>query len=296
MIEQNTVSLRVQVIDMEPKMLDLRLPTFLKASDLSQRIAREAGLQAYWSDRTRKSYELRARGRLLTPNETLLDLGVVDNELLYILPQIRPNTPLQEQQPEYPAESTLAATLLVLITLLVSIMFFSINWGLSLVSEADWSTLCLPAMGVGVLCSSFSRHALGGKAMDVRIIGAAFLLYIMALIPCFLVSLLLPVDNGFFHRMMPGIITGFVGLLVSWLAWWGAVEPLVKRQEAPQLDIVQQVQYVCAICGGGIAEDMVAQCVQQCGRIFHKGCYQASATAYRGPQGFCHVCKIKLSR
>jgi uncharacterized ubiquitin-like protein YukD len=295
-MEQNTVSLRVQVIDMEPKMLDLRLPKFLKASDLSQRIAREAGLQAYWSDRTRKSYELRARGRLLSPNETLLDLGVVDNELLYILPQIRPGTPLQEQQPEYPAESTSAATLLVLITLLVSIMFFSINWGFSLVVEAEWSTLCLPAMGVGVLCSSFSRHAWGGRAMDVRVIGSAVLLYMMALIPCFLVSLILPIDEGFLHRMLPGIITGIVGLLVSWLAWWGAVEPLAKREAAPQAEAAQQAQYACAICGGGITEDMLAQCVHQCGRFFHKGCYQASAAAYRGPQGFCHVCKVKVSR
>ena len=64
-MDQNTVSLRVQVIDMEPQILDLRLPIFLKSSDLSQRIAREAGLQAYWPDRTRKLYALRARGRLL---------------------------------------------------------------------------------------------------------------------------------------------------------------------------------------------------------------------------------------
>ena len=295
MMEQNTVSLRVQVIDMEPQILDLRLPTFLKSSDLSQRIAREAGLQSYWPDRTRKLYALRARGRLLQPNETLGDLGVINNELLYILPQIRPDSPLFEQKPEYPVESTHSAGKLgTLITLLVIIMFFSVNWGLALAEEGDLLSLCLPAIGLGVLCSSFSRHAWGGKAMQLRVIGTALLLYIMTLIPCFFVSILVPVDDGFVHRMLPGIVTGTVGMLISWLAWWGAVEPLIKRKETIQEEEQVSAEQVCAICGGGIANNVLANCVHKCGRYFHQGCYTASATAYRGPEGFCHVCKVKL--
>ena len=101
-MESNTVQLKVQVIDMNPQTLDLQLPMYLRAGDLSQRIARDAGLQAFWPDRTRKLYSLRARGRLLQPNETLGDLRVVNNELIYVLPQIRPNTPLQEQNPDFP--------------------------------------------------------------------------------------------------------------------------------------------------------------------------------------------------
>ena len=293
MMEENTVSLRVQEIDMEPQILDLRLPTFLKSSDLSQRIAREAGLQAYWSDRTRKLYALRARGRLLAPNETLGDLGVINNELLYILPQIRLGSPLFEQQPEYPVESMRkAGKLSTLIILLVVIMFFSVNWGFALAEEGSWISLCLPAIAVGVLCSSFSRHAWGGKAIQPRVVGSALLVYIMALVPCFFISFLVPTDDGFLQRMFPGIITGIVGLLISWLSWWGAVEPLIKRKKEIQEEEKQAVQYVCVICGGSVAENMLTYCSH--GQPCHKGCFTASATAYRGPEGFCHVCTLKL--
>ena len=293
MMDQNTVSLRVQVIDMEPQILDLRLPIFLKSSDLSQRIAREAGLQAYWPDRTRKLYALRARGRLLHPNETLGDLGVINNELLYILPQIRPGSPLEEQQPEYPSESVhTAGKLGILVTLLLVIMFFSVNWGFALTEEGNWLSLCLPAIAVGILCSSFSRHAWGGKAMQPRVIGSALLLYIMVLAPCYFVSLLVPVDEGFIRRMLPGIITGIVGLLVSWLSWWGAVEPLIKQKKKVQEIVQKEVVQTCVICGGGIATDVLTHCSH--GQSCHQGCFTASATAYRGPEGFCHVCNLKL--
>ena len=292
-MDQNTVSLRVQVIDMEPQILDLRLPIFLKSSDLSQRIAREAGLQAYWPDRTRKLYALRARGRLLHPNETLGDLGVINNELLYILPQIRPGSPLEEQQPEYPSESVhTAGKLGILVTLLLVIMFFSVNWGFALTEEGNWLSLCLPAIAVGILCSSFSRHAWGGKAMQPRVIGSALLLYIMVLAPCYFVSLLVPVDEGFIRRMLPGIITGIVGLLVSWLSWWGAVEPLIKQKKKVQEIVQKEVVQTCVICGGGIATDVLTHCSH--GQSCHQGCFTASATAYRGPEGFCHVCNLKL--
>ena len=99
-MSQNTVVLRIQVIDMDPRTLDLTLPAYLPASDLSQRIARDAGLKRYWENNTRKHYQLRARGRLMQRNETLKDLNVVDNELIYILPQIRPNSLVQEQYPD----------------------------------------------------------------------------------------------------------------------------------------------------------------------------------------------------
>lgn len=292
-MEQNTVSLRVQVIDMEAQILDLRLPTFLKSSDLSQRIAREAGLQAYWPDRTRKLYALRTRGRMLQPNETLHDLRVIDNELLYILPQIRRGSPLQEQTPEYPSESSYAAgALSVLLILIVSIMFFSVNWGLSLSEEGEWTTLIFPAMAVGVLCSSFSRHAWGGKAMQPKVIGLAFVLYLMALLPCYLVSFLVPADPGFMRRMLPGVLSGVVGLLVGWLAWWGSVERLIRKKNEVVQEKVQQAQYSCAICGGAIKSTVLVTCVHQCGRKFHKGCFTANKIASRGSKVIGHVCEV----
>ena len=300
-MEQNTVLLRVQVIDMEPKTLDLRLPKFLRSSDISQRIARDAGLQAFWPDRTRKLYQIRARGRLLQANETLGDMNVVDNELIYILPQIRPNTPLQEQWPEYPVETTYAAgAISILLILLFFIMFLSTCWGLSLSESGHWTTLCLPAMGVGVLCTSFSRHAWGGRARNPKVILLAFGVFFLSLLPCFLVSLLVPTEEGFLSRMVPGMLMGGFGLMISWISWWGAVEPLNKKKQEEHKEAEQKKAENCGICGGPVDPSVMTRSTNNCrnpscfGGVFHKGCYAASATAYRGPGGFCHVCKTKL--
>ncbi|MDI6772700.1 MAG: hypothetical protein QME77_08970, partial [bacterium] len=55
---QQTVTVRVQVIDMNSFTLDLQVPTYLPARDLTQRIARDAGLDAYWDDGRRRLYWL----------------------------------------------------------------------------------------------------------------------------------------------------------------------------------------------------------------------------------------------
>ena len=102
MEHQQTIQVRIQVIDMKPQVLDLRVPVYLKASDLSQRIIRDAGLEPFWPNRKRKLYWMRARGRLLQDHETLQELGVIDNELIYILPQPLPEMGVVEQNPDYP--------------------------------------------------------------------------------------------------------------------------------------------------------------------------------------------------
>ena len=85
--DAQTVTVRVQVVDMKPFLLDLTVPTYLPARDLTQRIARDAGLDAYWQDGRRRLYWLRARGRLMNESETLSDLGVINSELVYLLPE-----------------------------------------------------------------------------------------------------------------------------------------------------------------------------------------------------------------
>ena len=72
------MTVRVQVIDLQSFTLDLTLPTYLPARDLSQRIARDAGLTAYDDQAKRRRYWMRARGRLVQEHETLADLGVVN--------------------------------------------------------------------------------------------------------------------------------------------------------------------------------------------------------------------------
>ena len=48
------VSLQVQVIDLEPMTLELMVPTYLPAKDLTQRVARDAGLPVFWPDGRRR--------------------------------------------------------------------------------------------------------------------------------------------------------------------------------------------------------------------------------------------------
>src|SRR5690606_8320968 len=57
--QAGTVQLHVQVLDVEPFSLDVELPTYLPARDLTQRVARDAGLGAYWEDGTRRRFWLR---------------------------------------------------------------------------------------------------------------------------------------------------------------------------------------------------------------------------------------------
>src|SRR5688572_11896464 len=100
--DAQSVPVRVQVIDLEPFALDMVVPTYLPARDLTQRVARDAGLGAYWPDGTRRMFYLRARGRLLAEDERLQDLGVVAYELLHLLPQPPEGSGLEERPPEYP--------------------------------------------------------------------------------------------------------------------------------------------------------------------------------------------------
>ena len=85
--ESTVVNLRVQVIAMKSFTLDLQVPTYLPARDLTQRVARDAGLDAFWGDGRRRLYWLRARGRLMLDDEKLSDLGVINGELVYLLPE-----------------------------------------------------------------------------------------------------------------------------------------------------------------------------------------------------------------
>ena len=129
----------------------------------------------------------------------------------------------------------------------------------------------------------------------MRVFATAVVLYVMALLPCFLALFFVFVEKSTFSLMLPGILTGLVGILVGWLSWWGAVEPLPdQKRVAEQGEEQEGEQMICGICGGPIEESVLQYCTYQCGRYFHKGCYAASASVYRGRPGFCHVCKNKV--
>ena len=295
MVHEKTIQVRIQIIDIKPQVLDVRVPVYLKAADLSQRIARDAGLQAFWPNRRRKLYWMRARGRLMHEDETLESMGVIDNELIYLLPQPLPEMGVVEQDPEYPQfNNYLGQGIPLLVLILIAVVFWALGWGLAMTASKHWTVAVFPALGAGVLTVSFSRHAWGGRASRPRVFAAAFVLYLLMISFSVLTPVALGQDfRSFLIFAVAGYVTGPIAILVSWLAWWGAVEPLPMHVEEEEQQ--QAEEFVCAICLQPIDLNVDIVCEYQCGRHFHVGCHEARMAVYRGPNDFCGVCHSRLA-
>jgi hypothetical protein len=288
--DAGTVPVHVQVIDLKPFSLDLVVPTYLPARDLTQRVARDAGLGAYWPDGTRREYWLRARGRLLEPEEKLQDLGVVPYELLHLLPQPPPGSGLEERPPEYPVNKGYAAAgNLNVVIGLVAVFLWTALWAASLTIEHGVVHGLLPGVGLSLLTVSLARHLWGGVGSQIRIPVTAFLLFapllVLAGVPALLGGAPFS-DLGL--SLGSAFIGGAFGILLGWLAWYGAVEPLpaVVLQEVKQAEA--RVTWPCGICGGAVTADVKAECAFACGRVFHQGCYTAKNALGDGKT--CAVC------
>ena len=295
--DASTVRIRVQVIDMRSFTLDLEVPTYRPAKDVTQRIARDAGLAAHWEDRSRRLYWLRARGRVMQDEETLADLGVVNGELVYLLPEPRAGSPVQEQPPEYPRPASWEpAGWLVLGGALLWAVAWSVGWGFALLhGQGDPLVLMLPAFGLGMLSSALARHAWGGRGNQFRIGGTGAFLFVL-----FAVLAILPASQGSgvpvgtaFVDAAPGFLTGFAGALIGWLAWWGPVEPLPEGAGVVEEVVeVQQAQPLgtCAICSMAVGAEVLSACRHGCGAVFHTGCYGARASIARASDDRCEIC------
>lgn len=288
--DAGTVPVRVQVIDLQPFSLDLVVPTYLPARDLTQRVARDAGLGGYWPDGTRREYYLRVRGRLLTPEEKLQDLGVVPHELLHLLPQPPPDSGLEERPPEYPVTHGYAAAGNLNVALgLVTVMVWTSAWAAALTVDHGLLQGLLPGIGLSLLCTSFARHLWGGLGSQIRIPVTAFLVYVplmtLAGVPAViggaaLAEVVLSIGSAF--------IGGAFGILLGWLAWYGPVEPLPATSPKDVKQAESLVTWPCAICGGAVTADVKADCGFGCGRVFHQGCYTAKNALGDGKS--CAVC------
>ena len=300
-MEQNVVSLRVQVIDVNSFSLDLQVPTYLPGRDVTQRIARDAGLDAYWPDKRRRLYWLRARGRLVGDDEKLSDLQVIDGELVYLLPQPPPDSGVIEQPPEYPETHPYAgAGYVQVLVSLFGVILWSVGWGLAVVHDRSLPVVLLPGLGLGLWCGTLARHTWGGRGNRVRIPMTGLALELALSFFVFLTPVLYAyattgqmdaVDyQGLVAQALPGVIAGMLGVLVSWLAWWGAVEPLppmqVMQAEAP----VALALATCGICARPVDQSVRNDCVHGCGQIFHVGCFKAKQAMYRGDPRRCVVC------
>lgn len=297
MPEENVVSLRVQVIDLKSFTLDLQVPTFLPARDLTQRISRDAGLDAFWPDGRRRLYWLRARGRLLRDDEKLQDLdegrGVVNGELVYLLPEPPPNTGVIEQVPEYPITHGYAgAGYLAILGSMVMMVMWAVGWGVALMHDRGLLTVLAPGLAMGLFCCSLARHFWGGRGNQLRIAVTGLTLQMILTVFVFLPPIFF--GDAEIRQVLidgvPGVIMGMLGVLLGWLAWWGAVEPLppVQVQQAEQAQV--QALVPCGICNGGVEQSVRAECPHNCGQFFHSGCLKARQSVYRGDRSRCAVC------
>jgi len=289
--DAGTVPVRVQVIDMEPFALDLVVPTYLSAGDLTQRVARDAGLGAYWPDGTRRLFWLRARGRVLQEHERLDDLGIVPHELLHLLPQPPQGAGVEERPPEYPENKGYAAAgNLNVVGGLAMIGAWTAGWTLALFASQNPLVGALPAVGLELLCTSFARHLLGGEGSSWRIPvvgGLVFLpLYLLVALLVFFLGGVEPTPLAI--ALGPGFLIGLLGVLLGWLAWYGAVEKLPERVQAQVKHEEAQAVYNCGICGLPVTPDVRADCKFGCGQIFHSGCYAARMSV--SGSGGCPVC------
>ncbi|MEL6343190.1 MAG: hypothetical protein AAFV53_08635 [Myxococcota bacterium] len=309
-----TVTVVVQVVDLEAVTLELTVPSYLPAQDLSQRIVKDAGLGAYWEDGSRRLYWLRARGRLMRDDENLDDMGVIDGELVYLLPEPPRDSGIVEQDPDYPETHDYAGSgIPTLLLTLMLVVGWSIAWGVALtISSSIWLVIP-PAIGLGLLCTNFGRHAWGGSGSRPVVVVTALVLALMMMILAAAVALgmdpigrrlelVIPDEivtydlTSLFRAMAPGFISGIVGVFIGWLSWWGAVEPLPPRQVKPVEQVQQTVQAVpCGICSGDVTPDVLQPCPYNCGQAFHIGCHRARVSVYRGDNRFCPVCNARVA-
>ncbi|MFK7929758.1 MAG: EsaB/YukD family protein [Myxococcota bacterium] len=297
--DAGTVTVRVQVVDVESAALDLVIPTYLPAKDVTQRIARDASLGAYWPDGTRRAFWIRARGRLLGDDEKLQDLGVVNGELIHILPQPPPGSQVIERPAEFPRNTGYrGGNISVMLASALTTIGLAGLWAVALTIDMNLATAAVlglvPALGVGLLGASTARHIWGPPSSSIKVPATALVLVVplvcAAYAPAFLMA---AAYETLFLSFAAAFFGGIGGSIMGWLAWFGAVEPLPEQLSSFSTDVVAAESHVaqCAICAQDVdLADMENRqdCVYQCGRVFHAGCYRARAAIAR--EGQCAVC------
>ncbi len=294
------VRVSLQIIDLEARRIRLELPTYVPARDLSRQIARDSGLPAFWEDRTLRRYWIWARGRLMQQDETLGDLGVVDGELLHILPEPRPGEQAVEQPVDLRrAVRRLQARPLEIAVPLSGAVALAVLWGWGLSASGHLLVLLVPGLWLGALSATAGWRLLGGDPRRLAPLGLGVLVAVLLAV---LGALAVPVllgrtpDEGL--ALLPGgLAAALAGAAVGWVAWWGRVAPIVPSQQpvAAQADAAAQAQVACGICGLQVDPAVQSACLHGCGRVFHEGCHRAALAAGRRDPSRCDICGQALA-
>jgi uncharacterized ubiquitin-like protein YukD len=230
MSQAESIPLRVQVIDMQSVTLDIVVPTYLPARDLTQRVARDAGLNAFWPDGRRRRYWIRARGRVVGDDERLADVGVIAGELVHLLPE--PAGPeVVEQPPAYPETRDYpAGGNLALIGSVTSVLAWSVGWGVALSASDNLAVLLLPGVGLGLLACSLARHIFAGSGVRWTIAAVGVVVTLILLAPAAMIPYVsgLPLEQAL-NQLVPGAAGGLHRLAGVVGAGGGAAHPGRER-------------------------------------------------------------------
>lgn len=297
MSEAQTIQVRVQVVDVQPSTLDLVLPAFLPAGDLTQRIARDAGLEAFTEDGRRRAFWLRARGRVLEDQETLADLKIVQYELLHLLPEPPAGSGVVEQEGAKAEAGAQEATPRMVMALAWPVLW-AFFWDMALTVERQWWATLIPGLALGMLCVSMAKRVVPVAGRDLKLLltalGLCALLVPLALVPAIYLGQGAGTVLG---EASPGIIAAVLGSVIGWLAWWAPIEALPEsaRQDSGIASAAEEVQAACGLCGGAVEKAVQKACPYSCGKLFHRGCYQARLAAAGSSDEACGLCGAALS-
>jgi hypothetical protein len=177
---------------------------------------------------------------------------------------------------------------------------WSIAWGLALSWDRSAWAVMLPGLGLGMLCANVARHAWGGAGNNPRIVLTGLLLFVVIAAMAFTTPILLSEARvgEVYVQSIPGLITGLAGVLLTWLAWWGAVEPIPARVQAQGVQAQAAATappQTCGICGMPVTADVMVPCPHGCGKVFHQGCHRARMSVFRGDARICALCSRELT-
>jgi len=166
-------------------------------------------------------------------------------------------------------------------------------WAATLTVDTSWYVGLLPGIALSLMCTSLARHLWGGLGSQAKIPMTALVLFLPLMLLASAPALLLGADLvQLLLILAPALIAGLFGVMLGWLAWYGAVEPLPERITAKQAEEAAAagpvVTWPCGICGGAVTPQMKADCVFGCGQVFHVGCY--STRQDLSERGMCAVC------